>query len=366
MYLITNRDLRAESGGVEIFDSKPNRLGGNELRIVEVTGPLTKLRAKALKDELSQSRVAALKKQFDLKIDETRTWYASLEVACRLFKKASDEGKHLLLYVHGYNNNVKDVVATARRIERQYKDVIVVPFTWPAKGGGAISGAANYIDDKRDARASEGALDRVFEAVYKLHALLVESQTAHLWERATQRFPDNHERARSEYVKLQSRVCRVSINLLCHSMGNYVLKHATLPTGARIRRLIFDNVALVAADTNNVDHARWVGVIESRGGTYVVINEDDYALQWSRRKPGEEQLARLGHHLRGLNAANATYIDVTETPHVRDDHSYYNGPPVEKNAKLRRVFHDIFTGRRPEHAASRLRYHAEINAYRTT
>lgn len=366
MYLITNRDMKNESGGIEIFDSKPNRLGANELRIVEVSGPLSKLKAKALTDELTPTRVKALKKQFNLNIDETDNWYASLEVACRLFKEARDKKKHLLLYVHGYNNDVKDIVSTARRIEKHYPDVIVVPFTWPAKGGGAVSGTANYIDDKRDARASEGALDRVFEAIRKLHQLLVEGQTEDIWARAVKKHPENHEQARAEYVRLQGRVCKVSINLLCHSMGNYVLKHATIPTGSRIRQLIFDNIAMVAADTNNAGHAGWVGAIECRGGTYVVINEDDHALQWSRRKPGEEQLARLGHHLRGLNAANATYIDLTQTSHVGDDHSYFHGTPINNNAKLRRVFDDMFTGKRPEHYSTRLRFYPEINAYRTS
>ena len=364
MYLVTNRNLKREQGGIEIFESQLNRKGANELRLVEVTGPMNNLRAKALTDKLSTSRVQQLQAQFNLDIDPSQPYYASLEVACELFQRARKECKHLLLYVHGYNNNVKDVVQTARELEKTYPDVIVLPFTWPAKGGGAVSGTANYIDDKRDARTSEGALDRVFEIFREFHALLVEGQSAELWVRAKRKHPQNHERAREEFVRLQNRICQVSVNLLAHSMGCYVLKHATVPTNARIRKLVFDNVVLVAPDTNNHDHSSWLSAIESRNGTYVTINEDDFALQWSRRKPGEEQRARLGHYLKGLNTPSATYVDVTSASYVRDSHSYFHGQPVLKNSKLRRLFSDLFTGESPQLKSTRLRYYPEVNAYR--
>ena len=135
-----------------------------------------------------------------------------MRIACELNVLARKKNKHLLLYVHGYNNDMPDVIGTCMALEKLY-NVIVVPFFWPANGGGA-SGAAAYVSDKRDARASADAL-------------------------------------------------------------------------------------------------------RPRNRLYVVINEDDFALKWSRRKPGDEQLARLGHYLKNLVARSAYYINVTNASWVK-------------------------------------------------
>ena len=364
MYLITNRNLSADEGGAEIFESITNREGPNNLRIVEITGRGRRIRARVLEDVLPRDRVTALMRTYNLQVDLDTVQYRSLELACLLFSRARREGKHILFYVHGYNNDVEDIIASARLLESTYRNLLVVPFSCPAKGGGALSGTANYIDDKRDARASSGALDRVFEHIRRLHLLLLEAQNAALWSRAMSHHGENLMATRSEFVYAQADECNVTINLLCHSMGNYVLKYATFPGGSHIRRLIFDNVCLVAADTQNQQHAAWVEKIEARGGVYVIINEKDHALQWARRKPGDEQRARLGHYLKALNASNATYIDVTSARGVGDDHSYFKGEPVANNPKLKRLFQKLFTGDRPERYTSQLTYAADVNAYR--
>lgn len=79
-----------------------------------------------------------------------------------------------------------------------------------------------------------------------------------------------------------------------------------------------------------------------------------------RRKPREAQLARLGHYLKGLDATNASYIDVTNAAHVGDEHSYFKGAPVDKYDKLREMFSLLFTGKKPQ---PKLKYLADINAY---
>jgi len=127
-----------------------------------------------------------------------------------------------------------------------------------------------------------------------------------------------------------------------------------------MRRLVFDNIYMVAADTNNKNHKEWAGAMQSRSGIFIVINERDSALGYSRRKPGDEQLARLGHYLRGLNAVNASYLNVTSTSRVGDEHSYFKGRPVKKNKKLKEIFAALFEGRRPE---AKMKYRPGIGAY---
>jgi len=359
MYVITNRRLENDDGDLSIFSKEPNTEGPNTLRLVKVVKAGNKYKATVLDDKLSSTRVKEIKQKLKLDIDESATWYQSLEVASDFYSGAVKNKKHILIFVHGYNNDMGDVLLTAEKLEKLY-NVNVIPFSWPANGGGPATGAASYLSDKRDARVSTGAFDRFLEKLQFYHEMFTTVQRGKLWKIANGRHPDNHEEARSEYARLQSKECRITINLLCHSMGNYLLKYTTKPSGSQMRRLVFDNVCIIAADANNKDHRDWVEVMQSRSGVYAVINENDSALKWSRRKPGEEQLARLGHYLKSLNADNCSYLNVTTAAHVGDDHSYFKGNPVDKNSKLKEMFASLFEGRKAE---AKMRYMADVNAY---
>lgn len=68
---------------------------------------------------------------------------------------------------------------------------------------------------------------------------------------------------------------------------------------------LFDNILLVAADTNNKAHESWVNKIVVQNRVYIVINEDDFALVASRAKLDDKQPARLGHFVQNLIAEQA-------------------------------------------------------------
>ena len=359
MYLITNRTL-SSSGTLSAFGKKPNASGPNELRLASVMKSGRSWKVKPVADQLPKTQVKALKAKFKLDIDINKPWYASLKIACELFERAREENRSILFFVHGYNNDVKDVVKAALELESLYK-VIVVPFTWPANGGGAVSGTASYLSDKSDARVSAGALNRAIGKIQFFHTLLTRSVQNKYQEAAHEKHKDNPTADASLYAKLIEKDCSSKISLLCHSMGNYVLKHTLSTSENATSQLVFDNVCLVAADANNYRHDRWVGKLDVRKRVYVVINEDDYALKVSRIKPGQEQKARLGHYTKNLTSSNTHYIDVTDTDHVNSEHSYFKGDSVSKNKKLRDLFHDMFRGRAVE---EKLEYRADNNTYR--
>jgi hypothetical protein len=363
MYLITNRALYTSDKklkGLKVFGKHPNPAGPNELRLLRVTRKADdSWQVREINDKLAPAKVKQLKAEFNLDIDVTKPWPGSLQVACELFKQACDESKAILFFVHGYNNDVDDVVQAALEIERLYK-VIVVPFTWPANGGGTISGTASYLSDKADARVSAGALNRAIGKIQQLHLMLTEGRKKILYARAQKKHPDNGQDLQSYFVKLVEKDCAVTLNLLCHSMGNYVFKNTLKSGGNAASKLVFDNICLVAADANNKDHAEWVGQLDVRKRINIVINENDAALSASRIKPGDEQLARLGHYTRQLNCANAHYIDVTDAEHVGSEHTYFKGDAVE-NELLKFMFKEMFNGRPVEQY---LKYQADKNSYK--
>ena len=359
MYFITNRQIDTSKRGYEKFTKHPNEKGPNELQAVEIHG-VKPPQITLLKDRLTATEVKRLKNKFTLDIDEHEPHYASLKVACNIFEQARKSCKNVLLYVHGYNNDIEDVYATARELERLY-GVIVVTFTWPANGGGALSGTLSYLADKRDARASQDALNRCIDLVGKYHSLLTMATRKKLEDRANKKFPRNPTRQREYLSELLKRHCDLSVSLLCHSMGNYVLKHAMASELSEARKLIFDNIILLAADTNNENHKDWVEALQVRKSVFITINENDYALSWSRRKPGEQQKARLGHYLRKLNAQNAFYVDFTREKGVKNSHAYFDRQTTSTNKGVLRFFLRVFSG---SDVISYLQYVAHNNTYR--
>ncbi|WP_223669060.1 alpha/beta hydrolase [Kangiella shandongensis] len=358
MYFITNRAFDASQPGFDKLTKHPNEKGPNELSVVRING-LRNPTIELLPDELTQEEVQAFKQEFELDLDMDEPHYASLKVACETFREAKKTGKSVLLYVHGYNNDLKDIYHTAHELESLY-DVLVVPFTWPANGGGAMSGTLSYLADKRDARASDDALNRVIDIVGRHHCLLTQSTRKRLEKQAAAKFPENPTKQREHLSLLFERFCDVSVNLFCHSMGNYVLKHALKSSLSEARQLVFDNILLVAADTNNEDHEGWVETLRCRKSVYVTINADDYALSWSRRKPGEEQKARLGHYLMSLDAKNALYVDFTNCKAVNRSHSYFDAATVDRNKTVKRFFEKAFSAK---NLLPYLDYQAHNNTY---
>lgn len=358
MYLITNRVLTNKKG-LNAFGKSPSPKGSNELRLMQVTKKNKSWQVSKVVDKLDIDSVKILKKKFNLDIDVKKPWHGSLQVACELFQKARVEKKSILFFIHGYNNDVKDVMQAAQAIEDIY-GVIVVPFTWPANGGGQISGAASYLSDKSDARASSGALNRVIGKIQQFHLMLTSAQKINHQERAQKKHPTNPQAAYAYFVKLVEKDCPVTLNLLCHSMGNYVFKHTLSTSDNAVSKLVFDNVCLVAADANNDKHARWVGKLDVRKRIYVVINENDFALKASRIKPGDEQLARLGHYTSQLNSPNTHYIDVTHADYIGNEHTYFIGDTVIKNSLLKDIFSGMFNGQAIE---GDLIYRSDNNSY---
>ncbi len=360
MYVITNRAL-SDARTIKAFGKTPNPQGPNELRLVRVEPSGKGWSVAPVTNKLSPATVKKLNTKYGLKLDTHKPWHASLQVACELFERARTQKKSILFFVHGYNNDVDDVMRAAHDIEALYKDVIVVPFTWPANGGGVVSGSASYLSDKGDARASAGALNRAIGKIQEYHLLLTAAMREKLNQQAMKKHPDNPTEAGALYAKLVARECNVKINLLCHSMGNYVFKHTFATSFNATSKLVFDNVCLVAADANNAEHARWVGQVDTRNRVYVVINEDDFALKASRMKPGDEQKARLGHYTKLLNSPNAHYLDLTGVDHIGNAHTYFKGETVEKNERVRALFYGMFIGESVEHLMT---YRGDNNSYK--
>ncbi len=341
MYLVTNRSLDKNAKGIARLGGTPSEQGPNELRLVEATKRGRSWEINILPDELTSEM------KTEIGLPAEGTVYASRYVAAKLLERVRQDKKHLLVFVHGYNNDIKAVLDRAERLQQRY-NVEVLAFSWPARGGG-LRGTLDYKSDKRDARASTGAFERVLMRIHKYLTQFNQDLMEQSWQAAQQQFPDDVERRDQHFADLIAEGCPFTVNLMLHSMGNYLYKHMLLSTANEGNQLTFDNVVLVAADTNNLDHALWVDKILCHKTVYITINENDSALGVSRMKLGEAQLARLGHTRHNLEAQQALYIDFTNAPSVGKSHAYFEGDPVKSaNAAVTRFFRKAFTGERAE------------------
>ncbi len=359
MFVVTNRQVTKRQG-LGQFGRKPNEKGPHEIRLFEVKRTTGQWDVELLDDQLHGNTVRSLITKHQLSIDPADDWFASLRVACEIAETARRQCKHIVVFVHGYNNDMADVLGMSQRIAETH-DVIVVPFSWPANGGGAVSGTLSYKNDKRDARASVGALDRLFMKAMEYLLMLTEGQRLRLFKKATRKHPQNPAKRDAYYAEMLAEQCPSTVNLLCHSMGAYLYKLLLKSTASEARRLLFDNVVLAAADVNNFEHATWLDRIRSRGRVFVTINENDFALSASRAKAGEEQLSRLGHVTYALNSSKGRYVDLTGAKGIGNAHTYFVGTPVNENAAVKDFFTRALQG---DVAEAKLRFDQADNVYR--
>ena len=346
MFIITNREIDENATGLDAFGSSPNSKGPNELRLAEAEWVGGKWRVEVLPDRLSAAKIQK-EKLAATETDENGNpiVFASRYAAKKVSKRLEELDRNLVFFVHGYNNDLKAVLDRAQGFEDLY-NVEVVVFSWPANGGGFV-GTASYLSDKRDALASVGALDR---CLAKLHQYMSEFNAERIKKieaEATARFPNDAEKWDKFFTKMNEKGCPFTVNMVLHSMGNYLFKHVLQSAAYRGDLLLFDNVVLVAADANNDGHAEWVDRIQARNRVFITINEDDGALRASRMKAGEEQRARLGHYPYNLYAERAVYVDFTNAPYVSDSHAYFEGKPVI-NKIVKKFFQSAFNGERAE------------------
>lgn len=150
------------------------------------------------------------------------------------YLKGLQRNTQVLLYIHGFNNNMEpDVFERAEELQRLVNKgrsehlALVVPLIWPCDDDPIVSVLDDYWDDQKAADFSANAFSR----------MLSKFDT---WRKEEAAKPDP---------------CMRRINVLAHSMGNRVLRNAIEYWGrndhAGMVPLLFRNVFMVAADVVN-------------------------------------------------------------------------------------------------------------------
>ena len=228
-----------------------------------------------------------------------------------------------ILYVHGFNTTFGRALNDAARLAHLYgteqRKFSPVAFAWPSEGKTVIF--RSYKTDRSMARVSGAALGR---AILKAAKALGEIE--------------------------RGEECGGRIHLLCHSMGNYVLRHAVSHMGRTARHSrgtlpqVFDQIILMAADEDmdafEHDH-KLMHLPELGKRTTVYFNREDRALVVSDlTKSNPARLGMFGPRLPLNVPANVSIVDATPVVEKRNiidaEHSYHTESSLVR-ADIRRV-----------------------------
>lgn len=319
MLVVTNRNIIENNfengiGDENGFGEQTNSKGPNELRIA---------RAELKESGWVLNLIAEPENM-------TRDTVPSRVEFQNLAKRCSDGKKNCLFYVHGYNKSFPETLKQGWLLQERY-GVEVVVFSWPSNTGGLPP--VEYREARRIAQASFGALDSLFE---KFGTYLREWQTP------------------MDEVALQK--CGVTINLMTHSLGNYLFEHYVLSSAYQAETRIFTNVVLSQADVNSVDHRKWVDKVVTGQRIYITINENDKILGWSEKL----NPPRLGKTLANLVSPNATYFDFTNGKNVDNKHQLWG---EVKNSTVTTYFKSVLNGKRGEDIQG-FSFDSRLNAFR--
>jgi len=317
--IVTNRNVNTGRADDRLFGEQLNTAGQNasiqaELRIATATCQRKSRSWKlALRPEPASPKETDMpsRKLFEQVIKNTR---------------AGKLTKNWVFFIHGNNQSMLKNLNKCSEIEQTYK-VNVLAFSWPSNPGpqGLLNKKEEYLQARRNARASVNALDRTLE---KLSGYM------------------------AEYA---SEGCNIRISLLAHSLGSYLLKQFVLGDSFQGETKIFNNIILHAADVDHQDHAQWVNSLSQRR-VYVTINENDWVLHFSEKA----NPPRLGKTASDLNSQEVVYIDFTGGRHVGNNHRIFY--ESRQNTTIKKFFTRGFTGQRAE-VVRGLDFNSSLNAY---
>ncbi len=243
----------------------------------------------------------------------------------RAFKKSLiDANKNCVFYVHGYNKTFEESISQGWELQKRY-GVGVLVFSWASNPGGIPP--IEYPKARAIAGASSPAIDMTLE---KLGRYMCEEADAD---------------------------CGISLNLLTHSLGNYLLQRFVEKPLFSGETRIFDNLILHQADVDSEGHEVWVDKLRYARRVYATINERDKILDLSDIVNPD----RLGNTASGLISSRAIYLDFTDADKVNKAHQLF-GKTADKNPVIKEYFSLVFNGK-PGEAIPGIQFNPGKNAY---
>lgn len=312
--VISNRNVNEAANDDNVFGEQPNAKGLDEIRVATATYTAEQ---KWFVDLLPEPD------NLDVNNIPSRQLFEQILTDIKTGVRRSN----WVFYIHGFNQSFRSSLDACQEISQTY-GVDVINFSWPSNPGGFVTD--EYKQARQAAKASSNALDRTLEKL------------------------GNYLTNRT-FEEISS--CTISLNLLIHSLGNYLVENFVREPIFSDQIGIFDNIIFHQADVDNRGHREWIDKIEYGKRLYATINENDSVLKASNAI----NRARLGNTASLLNSQRMIYLDFTDAKNVDNNHGLFRGVP--NNESLNQFFQMVFTGRRGETAPGFI-YNQRTNTFR--
>jgi esterase/lipase superfamily enzyme len=297
--VVSNRSVNAGVTDQTLFAETPNQNGIDEIRV-----------ATADYSSAGNQWTVELLPETDLATSRPPSQQLFNQVMAGI--QAGTYKKTWVFYIHGFNQSFAQGLEASRQIAQVY-DVDVILFSWPSNPGGFVTD--EYRRARQAAKASANALDRTLD---KLGRYLINRP----------------------YEEIQQ--CPVSLNLLVHSLGNFMLESVARDPVFLQNISLFSNLIFHQADVDNRLHQYWIDRVDYGSRIYVTINEEDKVLKASDMiNPN-----RLGNTVEGLNGKRPIYVDFTDGARVGGAHNLFL--EVQDNPAVMDFFQRVLRGRRGE------------------
>lgn len=285
--------------------------------------------------------------------------FGSRTVFEALRKSMKENERPLIVFIHGFSNSFTDAIERAGGIAAFLAaggfEADIFVFSWPASSSGTIGVPlpyADYLHDRRTAAASGPALARTLRFLHTY----VDGLSKESW-------------------------CNQEMHLLCHSMGNYVLRNGLqawlrLPKSPnedpsaedltyldrassdaiRMRRT-FNQIILAAADEDDdaFDDPKKLQMLPRLGDSVTVYHTaKDWVLSQmsSKTKFNGPRLGVSGPDNMAAISDKVTAVDVSDVFSIIGDdlqgHQYYRKVPAVRDDMV-----SVLSGTRPTHFATR-------------
>lgn len=294
VYFATNRNEIEQDGKIVDFGKNFSAAGLSNLRFGQAMVDLDK-------GEIVELQVAP-----DAPADGSQAVYAEIK------QKMADQGRSTMIIIHGYATSFKQAIIGSAKTKVAYKDadLNVFMFSWPSDGQNVPPQA--YADDRHDAMASGLAFAR---GLMKLIEFLGTGPA-----------------------------CGQKVHLLCHSMGNYVMRNTLQalinhPEGwaadGQLPR-VFENIFSMAADEDAdalEKDEKWSRLPELTRHLQIYFNNHDHALNISNVTKGNPDRMGSDGPAHPLDVhSKVTLVDVSRTENFLQaatsvGHGYYDEQP---------------------------------------
>ncbi len=194
---------------------------------------------------------------------------------------AIDNGRDILLFVHGHGKSMPAALTRGHQIIDKY-NVSMILFDWPSFN-------SNF-------NKSLSRIRRCGENYYNLLLQLQEYRSLYMQ-------PGQH------------------LSMLMHSLGNYFLTHLVVNGNNQyMDEKIFDNIIMNSAAVRSKEHGEVISQIGMQENLYVIFNNNDKVLRGAHLLTAGKM---LGNVVIEPLATGATYIDFTNVAGTQ--HTYFAG-----------------------------------------